>query len=408
MVDLKIDENRINGENMAQKIVILGSTGSIGISTLDVINENDGYEIFALVAHKNIDLMLKQCQKFTPEIAILTDLASFSDFCEKSVAVNLKTKLYQDNQAVLDVVTSPEVDIVVSAIVGAAGVEATLAALNAGKKVLLANKESLVTSGSLFMQNIQYEGQLLPVDSEHNAIFQVLPAPIQAWAGKHNLSDFGIEKIVLTGSGGPFRKTPLDQFEAITKAQALNHPNWSMGAKITIDSATMMNKGLEFIEACWLFNAKPEQIEVLIHPESIVHSMVRYLDGSVLAELGVPDMKTPIAYALGYPKRIKSGVAAIDFTQKPLTFEAVDFSRFPCLKLAIEAFSLGQYATTALNAANEITVAAFLADKIKFTDISKINAKVMAMTKVSEIACLEDVLAVDKIARKNAYSLAYL
>ncbi len=283
----------------------------------------------------------------------------------------------------------------------------TLSAVKAGKRVLLANKEALVTCGQLFIDAVrESQAQLLPVDSEHNAIFQSLPPEAQRQIGFCPLSELGISKIVLTGSGGPFRYTPLEQFEQITPAQAVAHPNWSMGKKISVDSATMMNKGLEYIEARWLFNASAEEMEVIIHPQSIIHSMVRYIDGSVIAQMGNPDMRTPIAETMAYPSRTVAGVEPLDFYQlNGLTFIEPDYQRYPCLKLAIDAFSAGQYATTAMNAANEIAVASFLDNKIKFTDIARLNQLVVSKLQPQKIHCIEDVLEVDKKARELSQSI---
>ncbi len=297
-----------------------------------------------------------------------------------------------------------EVDQVMAAIVGAAGLLPTLAAIRAGKRVLLANKESLVTCGRLFMEAVKESGaQLLPVDSEHNAIFQSLPQPFQRNLGYADLEQNGVASILLTGSGGPFRETPLSELAAMTPDQACRHPNWSMGRKISVDSATMMNKGLEYIEARWLFNASARQMEVLIHPQSVIHSMVRYLDGSVLAQLGEPDMRTPIAHTMAWPDRVSSGVKALDFCSlSTLSFAAPDYDRYPCLKLAMEAFEQGQAATTALNAANEVTVAAFLDSRIRFTDIAALNLSVLERMDLREPQSIEDVLAVDALARETA------
>ena len=291
-----------------------------------------------------------------------------------------------------------------AAIIGAAGLLPTLAAIRAGKRVLLANKESLVTCGRLFMESVKESGaQLLPVDSEHNAIFQSLPQPFQRNLGYADLEQNGVASILLTGSGGPFRETPLSELAAMTPDQACRHPNWSMGRKISVDSATMMNKGLEYIEARWLFNASARQMEVLIHPQSVIHSMVRYQDGSVLAQLGEPDMRTPIAHTMAWPDRVSSGVKALDFCSLgTLSFAAPDYDRYPCLKLAMEAFEQGQAATTALNAANEVTVAAFLASRIRFTDIAALNLSVLERMDLREPQSIEDVLAVDALARETA------
>ena len=366
--DKKIKAQSACGRNFMQKqnLVILGSTGSIGHSTLSVIEHNpDKYHAFALVGGKNVETMFEQCVKF------------------------------QSHFAALD------------AIVGAAGLLPTLSAVKASKKVLLANKESLVTCGQIFIDAVkQSKAKLLPVDSEHNAIFQSLPPEAQEKVGFCPLKELGVSKIVLTGSGGPFRYTPLNEFENIIPAQAVAHPNWSMGKKISVDSATMMNKGLEYIEARWLFNASADEMEVIIHPQSIIHSMVRYVDGSVIAQMGNPDMRTPIAETMAYPNRTVSGVEPLDFFKiKELTFIEPDFNRYPNLKLAIDAFAEGQYATTAMNAANEIAVQACLDGYIKFTDIAKINQSSVEQMPSSTISSIDDVLAVDKQARELADSL---
>ncbi|MFC1171581.1 1-deoxy-D-xylulose-5-phosphate reductoisomerase [Pasteurella multocida] len=391
-----------------KKIVILGSTGSIGTSTLSVITHNpDKYQVFALVGGRNVELMFQQCLTFQPSFAALDDDVAAKMLAEKLKAHQSKTIVLAGQQAICELAAHPEADMVMAAIVGAAGLLPTLSAVKAGKRVLLANKESLVTCGQLFIDAVrESQAQLLPVDSEHNAIFQSLPPEAQRQIGFCPLSELGISKIVLTGSGGPFRYTPLEQFEQITPAQAVAHPNWSMGKKISVDSATMMNKGLEYIEARWLFNASAEEMEVIIHPQSIIHSMVRYIDGSVIAQMGNPDMRTPIAETMAYPSRTVAGVEPLDFYQlNGLTFIEPDYQRYPCLKLAIDAFSAGQYATTAMNAANEIAVASFLDNKIKFTDIARLNQLVVSKLQPQKIHCIEDVLEVDKKARELSQSI---
>ncbi|MDT8766996.1 1-deoxy-D-xylulose-5-phosphate reductoisomerase [Pasteurella multocida] len=391
-----------------KKIVILGSTGSIGTSTLSVITHNpDKYQVFALVGGRNVELMFQQCLTFQPSFAALDDDVAAKMLAEKLKAHQSKTIVLAGQQAICELAAHPEADMVMAAIVGAAGLLPTLSAVKAGKRVLLANKESLVTCGQLFIDAVrESQAQLLPVDSEHNAIFQSLPPEAQRQIGFCPLSELGISKIVLTGSGGPFRYTPLEQFEQITPAQAVAHPNWSMGKKISVDSATMMNKGLEYIEGRWLFNASAEEMEVIIHPQSIIHSMVRYIDGSVIAQMGNPDMRTPIAETMAYPSRTVAGVEPLDFYQlNGLTFIEPDYQRYPCLKLAIDAFSAGQYATTAMNAANEIAVASFLDNKIKFTDIARLNQLVVSKLQPQKIHCIEDVLEVDKKARELSQSI---
>ncbi|HDR1358661.1 TPA: 1-deoxy-D-xylulose-5-phosphate reductoisomerase, partial [Pasteurella multocida] len=387
---------------------ILGSTGSIGTSTLSVITHNpDKYQVFALVGGRNVELMFQQCLTFQPSFAALDDDVAAKMLAEKLKAHQSQTTVLAGQQAICELAAHPEADMVMAAIVGAAGLLPTLSAVKAGKRVLLANKEALVTCGQLFIDAVrESQAQLLPVDSEHNAIFQSLPPEAQRQIGFCPLSELGISKIVLTGSGGPFRYTPLEQFEQITPAQAVAHPNWSMGKKISVDSATMMNKGLEYIEARWLFNASAEEMEVIIHPQSIIHSMVRYIDGSVIAQMGNPDMRTPIAETMAYPSRTVAGVEPLDFYQlNGLTFIEPDYQRYPCLKLAIDAFSAGQYATTAMNAANEIAVASFLDNKIKFTDIARLNQLVVSKLQPQKIHCIEDVLEVDKKARELSQSI---
>ncbi|MCT8533953.1 1-deoxy-D-xylulose-5-phosphate reductoisomerase [Glaesserella parasuis] len=388
-----------------QKLVILGSTGSIGKSTLSVVDNNpEQYQVFALVGGKNVELITEQCQQYQPRFVALDDEQAAAKLKENLTALGLKIEVLAGQKAICELASHPEVDMVMAAIVGAAGLLPTLSAVQAGKKVLLANKESLVTCGQIFIDEASKSGaKLLPVDSEHNAIFQSLPPEAQEKVGFCPLAELGVSKIILTGSGGPFRTKPLNEFGQITPAQAVAHPNWSMGKKISVDSATMMNKGLEYIEARWLFNASADEMEIIIHPQSIIHSMVRYIDGSVIAQMGNPDMRTPIAHTMAYPNRIYAGVAPLDFFKlKELTFIEPDFARYPNLKLAIETFAEGQYATTAMNAANEIAVEAFLNDQIRFTDIVEVNRQVVeniAPVQVKEIA---DVLHIDKLAREVA------
>ncbi|KGQ38530.1 1-deoxy-D-xylulose-5-phosphate reductoisomerase [Gallibacterium genomosp. 1] len=387
-----------------KNIVILGSTGSIGKSTLSVIKQNKDYQVFALVANSNVELITEQCLEFEPLFVALANHDAAKQVAEKLKRQGCATEVLAGEEAICELAAHEKADMVMAAIVGAAGLLPTLSAIKAGKRILLANKESLVTCGQVFLNAVkQYGATLLPVDSEHNAIFQSLPVEAQQNIGFCELQRLGISKIVLTGSGGPFRTKPLDEFETITPAQAIAHPNWSMGAKISVDSATMMNKGLEYIEARWLFNASAEQMEIIIHPQSIIHSMVRYIDGSVIAQMGTPDMRTPIAEAMSYPKRIVSGVAPLDFTKiSELTFMEADFQRYPNLKLAIEAFAAGQYATTAMNAANEVAVEAFLQQRLKFTQIAEINRFVIEKIPSQAINSVDDVLDVDKIAREVA------
>ena len=391
-----------NKSSVREKITILGSTGSIGCNTLDVVSANlDRYEVFALTAFRQVDLLAEQCEKFNPAYAVIGDEQSASKLRDRLKSCSCKTEVLFGRAALNDVSSDSSVDVVMAAIVGAAGLNATMAAVKSAKRVLLANKEALVMSGRLFMDSVsQFGSQLLPVDSEHNAIFQCLPDSFSS------LEAAGVSRILLTGSGGPFRTRALDQFVDITPEQACAHPNWSMGAKISVDSATMMNKGLEFIEACWLFNAKPEDIQVLLHPQSVVHSMVQYKDGSVLAQMGLPDMRTPIAHTLAWPERISSNVQPLDFTSiSELSFEPVDRDRFPCLTLSQLAMTAGGDCPTALNAVNEVAVDAFLAGRLKFTDIARINSELMDSWNQSEPESIDDVIKADQEARRMAVEL---
>lgn len=388
-----------------KNVVILGSTGSIGKSTLSVIEHNpEKYRVFALVGGKNVDLMTEQAVKFRPKFAAMDDSLAAKQLADNLKTAGISTEVLSGQHAICELAAHSEVDQVMAAIVGAAGLLPTLSAVKAGKTVLLANKESLVTCGQIFIDEARKSGaKLLPVDSEHNAIFQSLPPELQKSIGFCPLAELGVSKIILTGSGGPFRTKPLDEFHFITPEQAVAHPNWSMGKKISVDSATMMNKGLEYIEARWLFNAKADEMEIIIHPQSIIHSMVRYIDGSVIAQMGNPDMRTPIAHTMAYPQRINAGVAPLDFFKlKELTFIEPDFARYPNLKLAIDAFAEGQYATTAMNAANEIAVEAFLNGQIRFTDIVEINRSTVENIAPITIKEIADVLHIDKLAREVA------
>ncbi|MGP1956048.1 MAG: 1-deoxy-D-xylulose-5-phosphate reductoisomerase [Arsenophonus sp. NC-PY1-MAG3] len=387
------------------RLTILGSTGSIGKTTLSVVKENLAkFKIIALVAHKNVATMIQQCLEFQPQYAAMSDEKSANNLRSTLSKQGCKTKVLSGQKGVSELAALDNVDQVMSAITGIAGLMPTLAAIRQGKRILLANKESLITSGKLFFEAIKkYGAQVLPIDSEHNAIFQSLPIKIQRNLGFSNLEKYGITRIVLTGSGGPFRETPLASLKKMTPNGACNHPNWSMGRKISVDSATMINKGLEYIEARYFFNASDDQIEVIIHPESVIHSMVRYQDGSVIAQLGTPDMRTPISYSMAYPDRIPSGAAALDFKQlSSLTFIAPDYQRYPCLKLAIDASQHGQAATTILNAANEVSVAAFLAGKLKFTDIAQVNMNTVEKLSLAEPDSIDAVLAIDNEARQMA------
>jgi len=386
-------------------LTILGSTGSIGCSTLDVVRNNRGlFSVTALVAGKNVERMVEQCLEFSPQYAVMDDAQSAAALIVALRQHGSQTEVLSGQQAACDVAALDDVDQVMAAIVGAAGLMPTLAAIRAGKTILLANKESLVTCGRLFMDAVKESGaRLLPVDSEHNAIFQSLPETIQNQLGYASLEQNGVLSILLTGSGGPFRETPLSELRDMTPDQACRHPNWSMGRKISVDSATMMNKGLEYIEARWLFNASAQQMEVIIHPQSVIHSMVRYRDGSVLAQLGEPDMRTPIAHTMAWPGRVESGVNPLDFKAlSELSFAEPDYQRYPCLKLAMDAFDQGQAATTALNAANEVSVEAFLTSKIHFTDIAAVNLEVLSILDLQEPECVDEVMEVDARARSVA------
>ena len=380
-----------------QKICVLGSTGSIGVSTLDVIARHPGrYQVFALTAHSQIHKLALQCEQFKPEIAVVGTAIAADELRVLLREKKLTTEIAFGPEALCDVARSSNCDVVMAAIVGAAGLPASMAAAKAGKKVLLANKEALVMSGQLFIDAIQQSGAvLLPIDSEHNAIFQCLPRPYN-----RRPSDHGISKIILTASGGPFLNREISSLENVTPDEAVAHPNWVMGRKISVDSATMMNKGLEVIEAHWLFATPAEQIEVLIHPQSVIHSMVSYHDGSVLAQLGNPDMRTPIAFGLAYPERIDSGVAALDLTKiMQLNFQAADFVRFPCLALAYAALKEAKSAPTILNASNEVAVQAFLDGKIGFRMIDQIIARVMDRSVMSDVLDMDAILECDREAR---------
>lgn len=387
-----------------QNVAIFGATGTIGTHTLDVIARHpDRFRAYALTAQSNVDAMFSQCLAFQPAYAVMLAEDAAETLQRKLTHAGSRTQVLCGISALEDIASHPEVDAVMAAIVGAAGLRPAMAAARAGKRILLANKETLVMAGSLFMQAVE-EGcaTLLPIDSEHNAIFQVMPANRCA-----NLIDGGVKRVLLTASGGPFRKKTEAELQNVTREEALNHPNWVMGPKITIDSATLMNKGLEVIEAHWLFNAKPEQIEVVVHPQSVIHSMVEYVDGSVLAQLGNPDMRTPIAYALGYPDRLDSGVSALDLMKiARLDFEAPDMVRFPCLRLAYEALKRGDTAPAILNAANEVAVAAFLEQNISFMDIPRMIEAVLASADILPVSTLDSVIAADAAAREAAMEWA--
>ena len=379
-----------------QNITVLGATGSIGVSTLDVLaRHRDKYEVFALTGYSRTAELAEHCRQFNPCYAVIANAQQAADLQQQLASENLQTEVLYGTEGLIKVASHPEVDMVMAAIVGAAGLEPTLAAVKAAKKVLLANKEVLVMAGDLFMKEVKQSGAvLLPIDSEHNAIFQCLPETYS------NENRGGVSKILLSASGGPFRDTPLDDLIKVTPDQACNHPNWDMGRKISVDSATMMNKGLELIEACWLFDVCPDQIEVVIHPQSVIHSMVSYVDGSVLAQLGNPDMRTPIAHALAWPERMDAGVLPLDIVATgKLEFSAPDLQRFPCLALSIKAATQGGNAPTVLNAANEMAVAAFLDEKICFTGIAEVVGNVLESVDVSEQITLEAIQSSDRQAR---------
>ena len=381
-------------------ITLLGATGSIGISTLDVVSRHkDKYEIVALTANRNIELLIEQCKTWQPKYAVMADHDLAESLRTTLTIKGIETEVLSGSEGLQHVAALPEAHYVMAAIVGAAGLLPTLAAAKAGKRVLLANKESLVMSGKLFMDTIHESGaELLPIDSEHNAIFQSMPVNFI-----DGLIETGVEKILLTASGGPFRLTPIDELWSVTPEQACAHPNWDMGRKISVDSATMMNKGLEVIEACWLFDTGPEKIQVVLHPQSIIHSLVQYVDGSVLAQLGNPDMRTPIAHALAWPDRIDSGVDSLNlFDVAHLDFEIPDMKRFPCLRLAFEAMTAGGTATAILNAANEVAVDMFLNKQIKYTGIPQLVEATLEKIPAVSADSIETVLAADAEARRFA------
>lgn len=380
-----------------QQITVLGATGSIGLSTLDVIARHpERYQVFALSGFTRLSELFALCVRHVPQFAVVPEVAAARGLQDDLRAAGLPTRVLVGEEGLCQVASAPEVDAVMAAIVGAAGLRPTLAAVEAGKKILLANKEALVMSGALFMQAVRKSGSvLLPIDSEHNAIFQCMPADFS-----RGLSSVGVRRILLTASGGPFRQTPMSELANVSPEQACAHPNWSMGRKISVDSASMMNKGLELIEACWLFDAKPAQVEVVIHPQSVIHSLVDYVDGSVLAQLGNPDMRTPIANALAWPERIDSGVAPLDlFAIARLDFEAPDESRFPCLRLARQAAEAGDSAPAMLNAANEVAVAAFLDGRVRYLEIASIIEEVLNLEPVVALNDLDAVFTADAKAR---------
>ncbi|KKX64160.1 MULTISPECIES: 1-deoxy-D-xylulose-5-phosphate reductoisomerase [Pseudomonas] len=380
-----------------QQITVLGATGSIGLSTLDVIARHpERYQVFALSGFSRLSELLALCVRHAPRYAVVPEASAARRLQDDLHAAGLSTRVLVGEEGLCQVAADPEVDAVMAAIVGAAGLRPTLAAVEAGKKILLANKEALVMSGALFMQAVRKSGSvLLPIDSEHNAIFQCMPRDFA-----RGLESVGVRRILLTASGGPFRQTPMAELAHVSPEQACAHPNWSMGRKISVDSASMMNKGLELIEACWLFDAKPSQVEVVIHPQSVIHSLVDYIDGSVLAQLGNPDMRTPIANALAWPERIDSGVPPLDlFAVARLDFQAPDEDRFPCLRLARQAAEAGNSAPAMLNAANEVAVAAFLDGRVRYLEIASIIEEVLNLEPVVAVSDLEAVFTADAKAR---------
>ncbi len=384
-----------------QRVAVLGSTGSIGVNTLDVIARHpDRFEVVALTAATQVDVMLAQCVQFKPRVAVMASAPHARELAEKIKQKGLTTQVDQAPEAIESVACSGEVDTVMAAIVGAAGLAPCLAAARAGKRLLLANKEALVVGGDVFMNAVREGGAtLLPIDSEHSAIFQCLPEDASQWARR-------IDRIMLTSSGGPFRQTPLADLPAMTPSQACAHPNFAMGRKISVDSATMMNKALEVIEARWLFNLPPERIEVVIHPQQIIHSMVQFHDASILAQLGTPDMRVPIAYGLSWPERIESGADRLDFSALAgLTFEAPERERYPGLFLAWDALRAPEGTCAVLNAANEVAVAAFLHGRIRFDRIHAVNDATLGAVALSKPASLGDLLALDASARREAESL---
>jgi 1-deoxy-D-xylulose-5-phosphate reductoisomerase len=392
--------NQLADSTKVQNLTVLGSTGSIGKSTLDVVARHlDKYQIYALTANQQDELLFEQCSRFKPRFAVMLDEKAAQRLAQRIKAAGLNIQVLSGVEGLEQVSSAGEVDAVMAAIVGAAGLKPTLAAARAGKRILLANKETLVMAGRIFMDAVHQScAILLPIDSEHNAIFQALP---HHYSGEMAVS--GVSKILLTASGGPFRNTSLAELKQVTPDQACAHPNWSMGRKISVDSATMMNKGLEVIEAHWLFNAHADAIQVVIHPQSVIHSMVQYVDGSVLAQLGNPDMRTPIAYGLAYPQRIDAGVAPLDlFKIARLDFAAPDFDRFPCLALAYRALRAGGTAPSLLNAANEVAVAAFLEKRIAYLDIPRLIEAVLDKLPYVTVNVLDDVLQADAQARVAA------
>ena len=385
-----------------QGITILGSTGSIGVNTLDVLSRHPGrYQVVALGAHRNFKRLAKQCQQHHAQYAVISDESMASQLQSELDHLHCNAKVLAGSSALCDVARMDETDVVMASIVGAAGLESTLAAVQAGKRLLLANKESMVIAGELFRQAAEaHNVNIIPVDSEHNALFQVLPENFA-----DGLAETGVQKLILTASGGPFLHRDRRSLKDITPDEACNHPNWDMGRKISVDSATLMNKGLEVIEARWLFNAQPDEIEVIVHPQSIVHSMVAYRDGSILAQMGLPDMRTPIAHALAWPERIESGVERLNLTEvSKLEFYPPDLESFPGLGLAYEVLECGGNAPVIFNAANEVAVDAFLKGRIGFLQIPSIVSDALAACETGRIGSLEDILEYDRVARRVARS----
>jgi len=386
-------------------VTVLGSTGSIGVSTLDVVSRHpDRFRVIALTANGNVDLLAEQCRRFRPPFAAMADRRAAARLAELLAGMPGGPEVLSGVEGLEQVASLPETQYVMAAIVGAAGLRPTLAAAQSGKRVLLANKESLVMAGALLMTAVASSGaQLLPIDSEHNAIFQCLPGGFH-----HGLPGLGVERILLTASGGPFREWPAERLAAVTPQEACAHPVWSMGRKISVDSATLMNKGLEVIEACWLFGMDPGRVQVVVHPQSVVHSLVQYRDGSVLAELGNPDMRTPIAHALGWPDRLESGVAPLNLIDVGrLEFQEADPSRFPCLGLAFQTARTGESAPTVLNAANEVAVAGFLEGRLRFPQIAELVDRTLQGMPVETVEGegLETLMDIDRRARSLAESL---
>ncbi|MSP86967.1 MAG: 1-deoxy-D-xylulose-5-phosphate reductoisomerase [Methylotenera sp.] len=388
-----------------QYVTILGATGTIGLHTLDVISQHtERFGVFALSANNNVKGLFALCEKYAPKYAVMLQEPAATALSAQLKDISSTTVVLHGEAALCEVSAHEQVDVVMAAIVGAAGLHPAMAAAKAGKRILLANKETLVMAGNLFMQAVLDGGAtLLPIDSEHNAIFQVMPQRNGGSLADSTLASLGVKRVLLTASGGPFRNSSLLELKAVTRTQALNHPNWVMGPKITIDSATLMNKGLEVIEAHWLFNAPAEKIDVVVHPQSIIHSMVEYIDGSILAQLGNPDMRTPIAYGLGYPERLSSGVSSLDLLSTArLDFCAPDKLRFPCLRIAYEALNAGGTAPAILNAANEVAVEAFLAEKIGFMDIPNIIDYVLSAANIENVESITQLVAVDLLARQTS------